>query len=169
MPRMKKPQFRSPLFFRIVLAACGLFAGGAVLYDRFHIIRWDGSTELAVEFRIVDGANQIAIDGARIDIYSDIAIDRDQGQQTFVLLTGADGVAARILPRANCGGTESAFGFSRTVSAHLPSWQYRVEAPGFEVEDWRELRTPETRQSIVQSGPGKMKLVIPIAIRKREE
>jgi hypothetical protein len=129
---------------------------------------WVGSTDLEVEFVIVTADTGQPVPGARIEIRSEGGFYEGRETREFVLLTDGSGVARKECRNNMCCGTRSGLGFTDTFSVHLPWWQFRVSATGFESSEWVYLLdVVRDRQRADRIGPGKAKLVVPVSLQKK--
>lgn len=135
-------------------------------FDRVQMIRWVGSTDLEVEFTVIDAATGNPIHGARIEVQSEGGFYVERDKQEFVLVAGPEGVARKVCQRSMCFGTQSGLRFTDTFVVHLPWWQFRVVADGYEPRERTELDGPEYVRQVRRAGPGKAKLVVPVSLHK---
>src|SRR5947207_2815681 len=112
---------------RYLLVGLALVALAVVLYDRTHIIRWVGSTELTVEFVVTNADTGQPIDGA------EIVATNPENQRELPLRwkTDRDGVA-RWSGQTTCAGAQSGLRFTDTYSVRPSPWFVSVTAPGYQ-------------------------------------
>jgi hypothetical protein len=128
---------------------------------------WVGHTDLEVAFCLtaLDSGQPIA--GARIEVRSEGGSYEERGEQQFVLSTDANGVARKECRHNTCSGARSALGFTDSFAVHLPWWQFRVSAPGFESSAWMDLAIGDIRRRTHRIGPGRARVVVPVTLRRR--
>jgi hypothetical protein len=132
--------------------------------DRHQKMRWVGNTDLEVEFVVTAAETGQPIPGARIDIISEGGLYEKRPERDFTLVADDGGKALEVCRRSMCFGTRSFLGFTDTFAVHLPRWLFRVSAPGFESTDWMDLDILELRKGVRRAGPGKARLLVPVAL-----
>lgn len=145
-----------------IVFALPLLAWG---FDRFHNIRWVGSTDLEVAFAITDAATGDPLPGAKVEVQSEGGFYEERDRQEFVLTAGADGLARKACRRSMCFGTQSGLWLTDTFAVHLPWWRFRPVADGYEPAEWTDLDVPEYARQAKKTGSG-AKLVVPIILHK---
>ncbi len=137
-------------------------------FDRVQTIYWVGSTDLEVEFAVIDAATGGPVPGARVEVQSEGGFYAEDFEQKFALVADAAGLARKECPRSMCFGTQSGLRFTDTFVVHLPFWRYRVVAERYDPTEWADLDVLERRRQVRRAGPGKAKLVVPVPLHKRQ-
>jgi hypothetical protein len=138
-------------------------------YDRVMTIYWVGSTDLEVEFAITDNAAGSPIADARVEIQqSKGGFYEDRDEKEFVLISDSAGLARRGCPESMCFGTRSGLGFTNTFAVHLPYWQFRIVADGYQPGQWTPLNVQQYIREAQRAGPGKAKLRVPMSLHKSQ-
>ena len=127
----------------------------------FQTVSWVGSTDLEVDFAVVDASTGRPVPGTTIDIHSEGGYYEERDRQDFTLTTGPDGRVRRLCRDCMCSGT------SRwkidTYAVRLPWWYYRVSAPGYHPTEPTELGVPENRGKVRRGKPaGKVLIEVPL-------
>jgi hypothetical protein len=148
---------------QITVVALPLLAWG---FDRVQTIYWVGSTDLQVEFAVIDSDTGGPVPGARVEVQSEGGFSEERDRQEFALVAGADGVARKKCRDSMCFGTRSGLRFTDTFVVHLPWWRYRVVADGYRPTAWANLDVLEPRRQARRVGPGKANLVVPVSLHK---
>ena len=154
----------------IVFVSFALVGLTIVALDRSTTLYWVGSTNLEVEFVVVDSESSQPIPGARIRIHSEGGL-HDGGNQIedFELVTDAMGSARRSCLNNRCHGGESGLRFRDFRSVHLPHWPgIRVAAHGYVVSDTIDL-VEDYWGKTCHDGPGKDRLVVRVPLKKVKE
>ena len=144
----------------LLLAAVGLAA-----YDRMLTYRWVGSTDLTVEFVVVDAETRQPIDGADIAAIEPGKPRADPIRWT----TDRDGIA-QWEGKTWVSGRQSGLLLTDTCSIGRPDWLLCVDAPGYEKQEPGGLNESASpfRGTVVQAGPAQSKLVVPIALHRSQ-
>jgi hypothetical protein len=135
--------------------------------DRATIVAWVGTTDLMIEFEVVDAQSGDPVPGARVEVQSQGGFYEERDKREFVLLADADGVARKECHKSMCYGTESGLRFTDTFAVHLPWWRYRVIAAGYHASEWADLDLPEFQRAVQRAGPGQHKLVVRVSLSKK--
>lgn len=152
------------LFTISLLLGLALLAWG---FDRSQTIKWVGSTNLEVEFRITSAESDQPIRGARIQVLSHGGFyDDGEAEGPFELQTDAAGMAGRHLRNNMCIGTVSGLRFTNTYHVYVPTWRLRVSAAGYEPSAWVDLNA-EYRGKVQHEGPQRDRLTIRILLQKK--
>jgi hypothetical protein len=102
----------------------------ACAYVAMPAVVWDGSTDLQVEFLIVDGFTGRPIDDAQIHVHAEPGGSCGEKQElTFDLRTNADGVAGRLCESCTSSGTYSLM--VETFGVRPPPWWFQASAEGY--------------------------------------
>jgi protocatechuate 3,4-dioxygenase beta subunit len=129
----------------------------------FQTVHWVGSTDLEVEFAVVDASTGRPVPGASIEIHSEGGYSEERDRQDFALTTGSDGRVRRLSRDRMCCGTS---GWARdTYTVRPPPWAYRVSAPGYLPTEPTELDVPENVGKARRGNPA-AKLLIEVPLRK---
>jgi hypothetical protein len=121
-------------------------------------IHWVGSTDLTVEFIVADAETGQRIVGATIKIQSEGGFYKERGSREFDLITGTDGTSEYECLDNMCFGTSG--GFTNTYVVHLPSWFYKVTAPGYRTTELIYLNEHENVRRVQHIGRCKDKLTV---------
>jgi hypothetical protein len=132
----------------------------------FQTVRWVGSTDLEVEFVVVNATTGVPVPGATIDVHSEGGIYEERQPQDFALVTGPDGRAMRLCQGCQCFGT-SGWNID-TYVVHLPWWHYRVSARGYCPTELTELDVPANVRKVRRGKPA-AKLLVEVPLRKGDE
>ncbi|HWG46629.1 MAG TPA: hypothetical protein VN688_27960 [Gemmataceae bacterium] len=137
-------------------------------FDRVQMIYWVGSTDLVVEFAIMDDTTGTSIPRARVEIQqSEGGFYEDREEREFVLVAGGDGLAFRECRQSMCFGTRSGLGFTDTFAVHLPYWRFRVLAGEHEPSEWIDLDAPQYIRQTRRAGTGEARLTVPVCLHKK--
>ena len=147
----------------LVVLGVPLFAWGG---DRLLTIYWVGKTDLEVEFDVTAVGAGDPLPGARVEVQSEGGFYEERDKQEFVLETEAGGVARKECRGNMCFGTQSGLGFTDTFVVHLPWWQFRVTAPGYEPSEWVELDVPAYVRRVQRTGSHRARLVVLVSLQK---
>ena len=135
--------------------------------DTLTAIDWVGSTDLAVEFMVTELGSGNPLSGARVEVQSKGGFYEEPNNGEFVLSADTSGVARKECRNNTCFGIRSGLGFRDTFAVHLPWWNFRVSAPGFQPSEWFGINESAVRHPAHRTGPGKAKLVVPVALHRR--
>jgi hypothetical protein len=149
---------------RIGLICLGVVAAVAVIYDRFPIIVWVGSTDLTVEFVVTDADTGQPVEGADVLILGRTRHEREDRE--WQLKTDRSGIARGVVQDQTCVGRESGLRFTDTYHVYPVEWVVRVKAPGYAETEPLDLHQPPFRTAAMRNGPRQALLVVPIALRK---
>jgi hypothetical protein len=134
-------------------------------YDRSQKIAWIGPTNLEVSFVVTDVATGEPIPGARIEVQSDDRFCEEKEREEFVLFADAKGVARQVC-RSTCFGTESPLKFRDTFGVHLPWWQFRAIAEGFEPGELTGLMQSKLAGQPKRVRPRQSAAVVPVTLQR---
>jgi hypothetical protein len=138
------------------------------VYDRVRAIVWVGSTDLEIVFAVTDAAKGEPIPGARVEVrseggrYEEDGVSQRDHKQEFVLVAGADGVARKECRNCMCFGRRSGLGFTDTFAVHLPFWEYRVVAEGYEPSEWADLEVSRGQEQRLDGGKSRLVVRVPL-------
>jgi hypothetical protein len=135
-------------------------------YDWLLTIYWVGRTDLEVEFTIADAVSGRPVSVARVEIQSEGGFYEERDKQEFTLVADASGVTGKQCRNSMCFGTLCGLRFTSTYVVHLPWWQLRVAAAGYERSDWAFLDVSKYVLQVQRVGPGRAKLVVPVSLHK---
>jgi hypothetical protein len=135
-----------------------------LLLQAVQVIDWVGQTDLEVEFAVADAATGGPVPGAAIDIHSEGGFYEERQPRDFRLVAGADGRASYLCRGSMCFGRDGLL--RHTFAVHLPWWQFRVSAPGYEPTEPVDLDVLEFRRAARPVGPGRSKLVVPVSLHR---
>jgi hypothetical protein len=122
-----------------------------------------GSTDLEVEFVVLDEVTGTPIPGARLDIQSEGGFCDEGKRQEFRLVSGLDGRAKRLCKECMCFGTS---GWKiNTYVVHLPCWFYHASADGYNSSDKAELDVQDNVRRVQRAKPA-ARLVIKVLLQK---
>lgn len=140
-----------------------------IAYDRIAMVWWVGSTDLQVDFEVVEEGTGEPIEGATIRIeQSEGGFCEDRSAAEFELVTDAAGRASRSCRRCMCFGTESGLRFTDTFSSHLPKWRVAISAPGHSDSISKLGDSPEHSKSIRRIEKGLAAVTIRGALTRTE-
>ena len=134
--------------------------------DRIQSVRWVGTTDLTVEFVVMDAVTGEPVHGARIEVQSEGGVYAEDTKQDFVLVADPKNEARKICRDSMCFGSRSGLGFTDTFTVHLPWWHFRALADSYEPSGWTYLDVPEFGRRTVRDGVGKSKLIVQVPLRK---
>jgi hypothetical protein len=137
------------------------------VYDRIVCIKWVGRATLEVEFVVTDAGTGEPIPGAVVEIAAHGGIGSREEKGEFALSTDASGAARRSC-HVMSFGTRSKLGFTDTFAVHLPDWDVRIMAAGFEPTPRDFWDAEALRLQVRRVGPGRAKLVVPMSLSRRE-
>ena len=129
-------------------------------------VHWVGPTDLQVEFAVTDAATGEPIPGAVVEIHSEGGFYEEREPRDFRLVAGPDGRVAYLCRNSMCFGTSGLF--TDTYAVHLPWWQFRVSAPGYEPTALTDLDVLEHRRAATRDGARRARLVVPVSLHKRQ-
>lgn len=155
-------------WWKRLLIAAGAVLPLVVVYDRFLMIRWVGSTDLEVELVVTEAGTGSPIPGARVEVQSEGGFYEERERQEFALLADDAGVARKVCRESMCFGSTSGLGFTDTYAVHLPFRRVRVVAPGYEPGEWMDLDVLDDRRAVQRVGPRRAKLVVPVSLSRVE-
>ena len=144
----------------------------AVGYDRSRWFYWVGKTDLEIEFVVTDAETCEPIPGALIDVHSIIGYGHtEHPDENFGLVTDDDGSAHKVCLRSKSTGKSSGLGFSSTFAAYMPAWLLQVVADGYEPSQMVQLDEfgGESHLKAERTGPGKLKVLVPVSLHKKHE
>lgn len=127
-------------------------------------IDWVGSTDLEVEFAVTDATTGGPVPGAATEIHSEGGFYEERQPRDFRLVAGADGRAGHLCRDSMCVGQDSLL--KHTFAVHLPWWQFRVSAPGYEPTEPANLDVLEYRRAAKRVSPRRSQLVVPVSLHK---
>jgi hypothetical protein len=145
-----------------VIAAIGVVLLLLLLPSR-QTIHWVGSTDLEIEFAVLEAMTSDPIPGATIQIHSEGGFYEERNPRDFTLVAGPDGCATHLCRDCMSFGTSGPN--IDTFAVHLPRWLYQVSAPGYESSKKIELGFMENARN-VQRGHPTSKLVVYISLQK---
>ncbi len=150
---------------RALWFVAGLIAVVAALlcWPAIQTVRWVGTTDLEVEFLVLDATTGAPIPGAVIDVHSDGGFYEERDPQDFALVTGSGGRARRLCRDTMCCGT-SGWNID-TFAVYLPEWYYRVAAPGYRPTEETALQVPENARKVRRGKPA-ARLVVEVPLDK---
>jgi hypothetical protein len=122
-----------------------------MLLPTFQTIHWVGSTDLEIDFVVLDNATGQPIPGATVEIHSEGGFYEEDYPQDFELVADQDGIATRVCRNNMCCGT-SGWNID-TYSVHLPWWLYRVSAPGYRATKRTDLMTVQNGSNVKRGKP----------------
>ncbi len=136
-------------------------------WDCVQTVDWVGLTDLEIEFVLTEAGSRTPIPGARVEVWSEGGFHAEDYPQEFVLAADSAGIARTECRHSMCCGTRSGLGLTDTLAVHLPWWRFRASAPSFEPSAWVPLDVVESQRRVHRTGPGKAKLVVPVALPRR--
>lgn len=137
----------------------------ALGYDRLSTIHWVGGTDLEVEFIITDRRTGLPIDNASIFVRSEGGLSGERDETDFTLTTGVDGTVRRVCHECMCFGSRSGLRFTDTYVVHVPRWDFRVSAQGYDTSNFVFLDVPEYVRQVQRVGPRSAKLEVHQSLR----
>jgi hypothetical protein len=126
----------------------------------FQKIHWVGSTDLEIDFLVIDSMSGTPIPGSTLEIHSEGGFYEDRSPQDFTLVTDQDGIAKRVCLNTMCFGT-SGWNID-TYVVHLPWWTYKVSATGYRATEPINLDTLENVQKVKRGKPAMLLVDIPL-------
>ena len=126
-------------------------------------IAWVGSTDLEIEFIVLEVMTSDPVPGATIDIHSEGGLYEEREPRDFALVTGPDGRMTYLCRNCmTCGRSGPKI---NTFAVSLPMWLYQVSAAGYETTGKIGLESTENHRN-VQRGHPTSKLVLYISLQK---
>jgi hypothetical protein len=131
------------------------------------MVDWVGGANLSVEFVVTDADSGQPIPNARINVhcdgghYEEVVADLDA---PFDLRTNGDGIATRLLHNSWCTGMTSRLRFTNTHYVHIPNWNLRAFAEGYETSEWINLWQDYPKKA--ERGVERNRLQVRIALHK---
>jgi hypothetical protein len=130
-------------------------------YDRMLWTYGVGSTDLTIEYHVVDATTGHAMPAARIDFRDDEGVP---AKSYGFILANNSGHAQHQFPNSMVSTQHSGLNWTVRVSIALPSWSFSVSAPGYAKSEWHNLF--DHRFETVRDETNQARLVIPIRLKK---
>jgi hypothetical protein len=128
------------------------------LLPAFNTIHWVGSTDLEIDYLVLDNDDGRPIPGATVEIHSHGGFYEEDKPQDFSLVTDLDGIANRVCRNTMCFGT-SGWNID-TYVVDLPLWTYRISAPGYRPTERIELITTQNGTNVKRGNPARLVVIV---------
>lgn len=151
--------------FALMLPVIGL---AVVLASPLYIsTKWVGHADLRVRFAVVDAATAQPIPGAKVHIQAERGGHcADCEAREFTLTTESNGHAEELVTQCLTFGSRSFW--ENTWFIHLPWWQFRISADGYEPGASTNLDQPQYLQ-LAERGYPTAHLTVPVKLQRIEE
>lgn len=117
-----------------------------------HTAKWVGSTDVAIQFVVIDTETGEAIPNAVIEVNAEQGgFCEDPGVPEFTFQADESGTVTHLSKRCMCFGSKSVF--EDTFVSYLPPWRYRASAPGYVASDFEFLEAWENSKNVRRGKP----------------